>query len=66
MSRAGVGNMAKLEYKTISRRAVEALRVEKDTVFWDNELTGFGIRVYPSGSKVYVAQTRARANRSAS
>ena len=54
-----MGNMAKLEYKTISRRAVEALRVEKDTVFWDNELTGFGIRVYPSGSKVYVAQTRA-------
>ena len=32
--------------------------VEKDTVFWDRELTGFGVRVYPSGGKVYVAQTR--------
>ena len=51
--------MARLETKTISRRTVEALRVEKDTVFWDRELTGFGVRVYPSGSKYYVVQTRA-------
>ena len=33
--------MAKLQYRSISRRTVEALRAEKDTVFWDNELTGF-------------------------
>ena len=33
--------MAKLQYKSISRRTVEALSVAKDTVFWDNELTGF-------------------------
>ena len=39
---------------------MEALRVEKDTVFWDRELTGFGVRVYPSGRKVYIAQARAR------
>lgn len=51
--------MARLETRTISRRTVEALRVEKDTVFWDSELSGFGVRVYPSGSKVYVVQTRA-------
>ena len=43
----------------ISRRTVEALKVEKDTVFWDSELSGFGVRVYPSGSKYYVVQTRA-------
>ena len=51
--------MAKLTTRTISRRTVEALTVEKDTVFWDSELPGFGVRVYPSGSKVYVVQTRA-------
>ena len=50
--------MAKLQYKSISRRTVEALPVAKDTVFWDNELTGFGVRVYPSGARVYVVQSR--------
>ncbi len=44
--------------KTLSNRAVGKLAVEKDTVFWDGELTGFGVRVYPTGSKVYVAQAR--------
>ncbi|MDD9996688.1 MAG: tyrosine-type recombinase/integrase [Rhodospirillaceae bacterium] len=43
---------------TLSNRAVEKLTVEKDTVFWDRELTGFGVRIYPSGGKVYVAQAR--------
>ena len=52
--------MARVKKKTISRRTVEALRVEKDTVFWDRELTGFGVRVYPSGRKVYIAQARAK------
>ena len=52
--------MAKLRTKRISQRTVEALTVEKDTVFWDPELSGFGVRVYPSGSKYYVVQTRAR------
>ena len=52
--------MARFGKKTISRRTVEALKVEKDTVFWDSELPGFGVRVHPSGRKVYIAQTRAR------
>ena len=51
--------MAKLQHKTISKRTVGALKVEKDTVFWDSELIGFGVRVYPSGSKYYVVQTKA-------
>ena len=51
--------MARFRTKTISRRTVEALRVDKDTVFWDSELSGFGVRVYPSGSRHYVVQTRA-------
>ena len=38
--------MAKLNRRSISRRTVEALKVEKDTVFWDRDLPGFGIRVY--------------------
>ena len=44
--------------KTLSSRAVGKLEVRKDTVFWDKELTGFGVRVYPTGSKVYIAQAR--------
>lgn len=49
---------AKPVMKTLSNRAVEKLVVHKDTVFWDGDLTGFGVRVYPTGSKVYIAQAR--------
>ncbi len=53
--------MAKLNRGTISRRTVQALPVgDRETVFWNRELSGIGVRVYPSGAKVYVAQTRAR------
>ena len=51
--------MARFRTKTISRRTVEALKVEKDTIFWDSELAGFGVRVHPTGRKVYIVQTRA-------
>ena len=37
---------------------VAALKVERDTVFWDRILPGFGVRVYPTGGKVYVAHVR--------
>ena len=50
--------MMKPIMKTLSNRAVGKLEVHKDTVFWDKELTGFGVRVYPTGSKVYIAQAR--------
>ena len=50
--------MASLQHRTLSSRTVERLSVEKDTVFWDRELTGFGVRVYPTGGKVYVVQAR--------
>ena len=52
--------MAKLNRRSISRRTVEALKVEKDTVFWDRDLPGFGIRVYASGTKMYVVQSRTK------
>ncbi len=51
--------MAKPEYRNLSKRIIDRLSVDdKDTVFWDRDLPGFGIRVYPSGAKVYVVQTR--------
>ena len=37
---------------------MDALPAGRDTVIWDRALTGFGVRVYPSGAKVYVVQTR--------
>ena len=45
----------------ISKRAVDALvcPVGKDRDFlWDNALAGFGVAVFPSGNKAYVAQYR--------
>ena len=43
--------MTKLRHGTISKRTVETIEVEKDTVFWDRELTGFGVRAYASGAQ---------------
>ena len=44
---------------TISKRTVDGLSVEgKDAVFWDRYLAGFGVRVYPTGRKIYVVQSR--------
>ena len=51
--------MPEKQYKTLFKRTVDRLVVNgRDAVFWDREIPGFGIRVYPSGAKVYVVQTR--------
>ena len=43
----------------LTKRTVDALVVAgTDAVFWDPDLKGFGIRVYASGRKVFVVQTR--------
>ena len=43
----------------ITKRSVDAIKVGgTDTVYWDGELTGFGVRVRRSGRKSYVVQTR--------
>ena len=46
-------------HRTISKRTVDALRAgARDTLYWDRDLPGFGIRVYASGRKTYVVQCR--------
>ena len=46
---------------TLNKRAVDALEPQdKPWIAWDDRLPGFGGRVYPPGSKVYVVQTRHR------
>ena len=43
----------------ITKRSVDAVKAGgTDAVYWDGELTGFGLRVRRSGRKSYVVQTR--------
>ncbi|MDE0715691.1 MAG: tyrosine-type recombinase/integrase [Gammaproteobacteria bacterium] len=43
----------------LTKRAVDALRISSgDTVFWDRDLPGFGIRVHATGRKVWCVQVR--------
>ena len=50
--------MAGPRRRAVSNRMVDALSVARDTVFWDRDLPGFGVRAYPSGSRVYVVRAR--------
>lgn len=43
----------------LTKRSVDALPVtDKDYLVWDQDMTGFGVRVYPSGKKTYLTQYR--------
>ncbi len=43
----------------ITKRAVDAAkRGERDAYLWDADLSGFGLKVTPAGSKVYLVQFR--------
>ena len=45
----------------ITKRTVEALSgQERERVVWDDDLKGFGVRVHPTGRKVYIVKTRYR------
>ena len=49
----------------LTKRIVDAaLPAERDVFVWDSDLTGFGLRVRPAGSKTFVAQYRAGGGRS--
>lgn len=43
----------------LTKRAIDSLQArDKDYFEWDDELAGFGVRVWPTGKKTYVAQYR--------
>lgn len=43
----------------ITKRVVDSLEIrEKDYVLWDDKIQGFGVRVWPSGKKVYTLKYR--------
>ena len=41
--------MPVMQYRTPSNHTVAPLSVEHATAFWDRELIGLRVRVYPSG-----------------
>lgn len=45
----------------LKKRFIEAFEpAAKGQVIWDDELPGFGLRVYPSGKRRYIVQYLAR------
>ena len=43
----------------LTKRIVDRLKVEdKDAIFWDGDLAGFGVRVHATGRKLYIVQSR--------
>ena len=45
---------------TVTKRTVEALALAaRPFIAWDDRLTGFGVRVQPSGAKTFVVNYRA-------
>ena len=43
----------------LTKRIVDGVKVEeKDAIFWDRDLAGFGVRVHATGRKLYVVQSR--------
>lgn len=54
-------NMLKL-----TKREIDGLQPDGSkhgTVYWDSELKGFGIRVFPTGLKTFVVKFRTRGGR---
>lgn len=59
IERSGPHGKVRFRKKAILRRTFEALKVGKNTIFWDSELAGFGVRGHATGRKVCIGQTRA-------
>jgi len=60
-----------LESERMAERALTKLIVEKiapetgrDLFVWDSKVPGFGLRVYPSGKRMYCSSTAAGAGNS--
>src|SRR3546814_6138622 len=53
---AGTWTMAKITYRVVDWADTGS----KDYVSWDDELPGFGLRVFASGKRSYVIQYRSR------
>jgi len=50
----------------LTKRVIDGLQSDgarHGTLYWDSELKGFGIRVFPSGQKTFVVKFRTRAGR---
>ena len=42
-----------------TKRIVDGLKADgRDTIFWDRDLAGFGVRVHATGPKLYIVQSR--------
>ena len=53
------GKRTAIRKLTLSKRTVEALKPsEKPFIAWDAKLTGFGVRVQPSGVRSYLVNYR--------
>ena len=51
--------MPKRSALRLTKRIVERLKAEdKDAIFWDRDLAGFGVRVHATGRKLYIVQSR--------
>ena len=54
------GGMPRMSSVKLTKRVVCEPAIERgDRVFYDRDLTGFGVRVYASGRKVFVVHARA-------
>ena len=51
--------MPKRSTLKLTKRIVEKLKAEdKDGIYWDGELAGFGVRVHATGRKLFIVQSR--------
>ena len=56
---ASTGKRTAKVRKTLTKRTVDALKpAGKPWIAWDDKLTGFGVRIHPSGTKAFIVNYR--------
>ena len=50
--------MDRVQQRRLNNRTVDGLKADRETLVWDRHLPGFAVRVYPSGTRTYIVQTR--------